>query len=229
MLNKFTIGLILIIGVSLNVFSQIDKSNKKKVRYQYLIDTPDDYERNLQDSYPLLIYLHGGSHKGNDLDLLKGYGLPKLIEEGNKFDFIVVSPQCPIGKYWTTENWFDSLYLDLQANYRIDTTRIYATGISMGGFGTWELAMDYPGLIRAIVPLCGGCNDSLNVCKIKHIPIWTFHGDKDDLIPINETERLAKRLLDCSGNIKFTRLKNRGHGIQDIYENDEIYKWISEQ
>ena len=74
--------------------------------------------------------------------------MPKLIDEGKEYDFVVVSPQCPIGKYWTTENWFDSLYFDLKMKYRIDTNRIYATGISIGGFGAWELAMDYPDLIQ---------------------------------------------------------------------------------
>jgi len=229
MTNRLIIGLIFLIGLSFNSYSQVDKANKKAVRYAYMVYEPNDYSINKQDSFPVLIYLHGGSHRGNDLELLKGYGLPKLIDEGKDYDFIVVSPQCPIDKYWTTENWFDSLYLDLKTKYRLDTTRIFATGISMGGFGTWELAMDYPDLIKAIVPLCGGCNDSLNICKIKHIPIWTFHGVKDNSIPINETERLVNRLEECYGKIKFTRLENRGHGIQDIYDNDEIYNWIAKQ
>ena len=229
MINKLILGLILFLGFSINVFPQSDKSDKRIVRYNYLIYTPDDYTLNHQDSFPVLIYLHGGSHRGNDLELLKGYGLPKLIDEGKNFDFIVVSPQCPNDKYWTSENWFDSLFLDLKAKYRIDTSRIYATGISMGGFGTWELAMNYPKLIRAIVPLCGGCNDSLNVCKINHIPIWAFHGDKDKLIPVTETMQLVRRLKACKGQIKFTRLANRGHQIQDIYNNDEIYNWILKQ
>lgn len=229
MTNKLIIGMTLLVGLSYNSYSQVDKSNKKIVQYDYMIYKPIDYSVNQQDSFPILIYLHGGSQRGKDLELLKGYGLPKLVEEGKDFDFIIVSPQCPTDRYWTTENWFDSLYHDLEAKYRIDKTRIYATGISMGGFGTWELAMDYPDLIKAIVPLCGGCNDSLNICKINHIPIWTFHGVDDDMIPINETERLVNRLEKCAGKIKFTRLENRGHGIQDIYENEEIYNWISKQ
>jgi len=228
MTNKLIIGLILLVVLTSNSFSQVGKANKKVVQYDYMIYKPNDYSVN-QDSFPILIYLHGGSQRGNDLESLNGYGLPKLIDEGKDFDFFVVSPQCPIDKYWTTDNWFDSLYLDLKIKYRIDTTRIYATGISMGGFGTWELAMDYPNLIKAIVPLCGGCNDSLNICEISHIPIWTFHGVDDNMIPINETERLVNRLEKCAGKIKFTRLEKRGHGIQDIYENEEIYSWILKQ
>lgn len=226
MINRLITGLIILIGFSLNSYTQIDKEKKKAVQYDYMIYKPYNYTSNPSDSFPVLIYLHGGSHRGSDLELLKGYGLPKLIDEGKEFDFIVVSPQCPVDKYWTTENWFDSLYRDLKTNYRIDTARIYATGISMGGFGTWELAMDYSNLIKAIVPLCGGCNDSLSVCRINHIPIWTFHGEQDNLISVNETERLVKRLKSCAGKIRFTKLENRGHGIQDIYENDIVYNWL---
>lgn len=229
MIYKHTIALIVIISISLNIYSQIEKPKKSIVEYKYSLYTPDDYSLNQHKNFPVLIYLHGGSHRGDNLDLLKGYGLPKLIENGWEFDFIVVSPQCPKGKYWTTENWFDKLYKDLKSNCRIDTTRIYATGISMGGFGTWELAMDYPQHIKAIVPLCGGCNDSLNVCKINHIPIWAFHGSRDKLIPVDETERLVKRLKKCSGKIKYTRLENQGHGIQDIYKDEKIYEWLIEQ
>ena len=103
---------------------------KIKVKYDYLLYLPKDYSENTK-KYPLLIYLHGGSQKGNDLNKLKAYGLPYLIDKGQNFDFIVVSPQCPDGKYWSTENWFDSLYSDLVTQYRIDTDRIYCTGISI--------------------------------------------------------------------------------------------------
>ncbi|GAB3696503.1 alpha/beta fold hydrolase [Spirosoma flavus] len=203
-------------------------TGKKKEKYKYLIYLPKEYTTQKAD-YPLVIYLHGSSHRGQDLNKLKGYGLPKEIEKGQSFDFIVASPQCPDGKYWSTDNWFEPLLAELKSNYRIDSRRIYLTGISLGGYGTWQTAVEYPDTFAAIVPLCGGCDDSTQVCRIKNLPVWTFHGSADDVIPISETERLVKRLVDCGSLVKFSRLEQEGHGIQYLYERREIYDWLLKQ
>jgi len=213
--------LTLICGTSLS-------QTKTKVNYNYLLYLPKNYSTQ-NKKYPLVIYLHGGSQKGNDLNKLKTYGMPYLVDKGQNFKFIIVSPQCPDNKYWSTENWFDSLYAELIAKYRIDTNRIYVTGISMGGYGTYIVAMDFPEKFAAIVPLCGGINDSdtSRVCNLSKIPIWTFHGTADDKISITETERVANKLKKSNGNIKFTRLKNEGHEIEYLYQNKpQIYKWL---
>jgi predicted peptidase len=225
-MNKWILLVFFVLGFRINGYSQVD--TKPKVKCDYLLYLPKDYT-NQPDSFPLLIYLHGGSQRGKDLNKLKGYGLPYLIDKGNDYDFIIASPQCPDNTYWSRIDWFDSLYQDLTSKYRIDMDRIYVTGISMGGFGTWHAAMDYPNKIAAIVPLCGGCNDSLNICQINQIPVWTFHGTADTEIDINETVRLVNRLNKCDGKVIFTQLENEGHGIQYIYEkNPEIYKWMLE-
>ena len=171
--------------------------------------------------------LGGGSQKGNDLNRLKTYGIPYYIEQGCEYPFIIASPQCPDNKYWTTEDWFDPLYSDLTTKYRIDTTRVYVTGISEGGFGTWQVAMDYPDRFAAIVPLCGGVNngDTANINRLKYLPVWTLHGTADDLIPINETERVVSK-LEAYGNIQFTCLQNEGHGIQYLYADNKIFDWL---
>jgi predicted peptidase len=176
-----------------------------------------------------LIYLHGGSQKGNDLAKLKTYGLPYLVEKGRDFPFIIASPQCPEGKFWSSDDWFDSLYTELLATYRIDKRRIYVTGISMGGYGAWQVAVDYPDKFAAIVPLCGGLNDASQVCRLKDMPVWTFHGTTDDVISINETEKLVKGLAQCKGQVTFTRLENEGHSIQYLYEKEDIYEWLLQQ
>ena len=154
--------------------------------------------------------------------------MPYYIDKGHDYDFIIASPQCPEGKYWTTENWFDSLYQDLQTKFRIDTTRIYVTGISIGGFGTWQVAMDYPHRFAAIAPLCGGVNDSdtASIFKLKDLPVWTFHGSADDLIPIAETERVVNKLQVCNNTVQFTRLEGEGHGIQYLYADNQILNWL---
>jgi len=203
-------------------------TGKPKSKYAYLLYLPKGYAQQ-QHKYPLLVYLHGGSQRGNDLNKLKEYGLPTLVERGREYPFIVASPQCPEGKYWSTEDWFDSLYAELATTYRIDKRRIYVTGISMGGYGAWQVAADYPDRFAAVVPLCGGLNDSTQVCRIKRIPVWTFHGTEDDVIPISETEKLVRGLQQCNGKVKFTRLENEGHAIQYLYERDEMYQWLLKQ
>jgi len=210
------------------VRAQVNSRVKAAVKYDYLLYLPKEYTAS-KTAYPLVIYLHGGSQGGNDLNKLKTYGLPQQIERGRNFEFIVASPQCPAGKFWSTDNWFDSLYTELTINYRIDPKRIYLTGISMGGYGTWQTAVAYPDKFAAIAPLCGGCDDSTQVCRIKNVPIWTFHGTADPIIPIDETERLVRRLNQCKGNVTFTRLENKGHGIQYLYENNAIYDWLLKQ
>jgi predicted peptidase len=216
----FLFGFIIILDAQVNP--------KPKIKCDYLLYLPIDYKTN-NDLFPLIIYLHGGSQRGNDLNKLKTYGLPYLIDKGVNYDFIIASPQCPDNTLWSRIDWFDSLYLDLTTKYRIDKQRIFVTGISIGGFGTWQVAMDYPDKIAAIIPLCGGCNDSVDICRINKLPIWTFHGTADSMININETERLVNRLQKCNGNIKFSRLENAGHGIQDIYQKPEIFEWLKKQ
>ena len=212
--------------ISLSVQGQ----NKQKANYKYLVYLPKDYSATTK-TYPLMIYLGGGSQRGDDLNKLKTFGPPALISKGQDFDFIIISPQCPEGKTWTSENWFDSLSTSLIPKYRIDSNRVYVTGISIGGYGTWQVAMDYPDKFAAIIPLCGGVNDSdtLNISKIKHLPVWTFHGMTDDIIPIEETERVFKKLKVLKSPVKFTRIKNGDHGIQYLYEDPKIYKWMLRQ
>ena len=204
---------------------------KQKVNYKHLTYLPKNYNADTS-KYALVIYLHGGSQKGNDLEKLKVYGLPYLVDQGKEFDFVMVAPQCPEGRYWSTENWFDSLYNEVTSTHRIDKSRVYVTGISMGGYGTYITALDHPEKIAAIVPLCGGINDSdtTRICTLKDIPILTYHGTADNEISIHETERIEELLKKCNGNITFHRLKDEGHGIQYLYETKpEIYEWMLKQ
>lgn len=219
--------LIAIIVVALFT-SQSIAQEKLKVNYKYLTYLPKNYHTDTS-THPLVIYLHGGSQKGDNLEKLKIYGLPYLVDQGKEFDFVMVAPQCPEGRYWSTENWFDSLYNEITSNYRIDKSRVYVTGISMGGYGTYAVALDHPEKIAAIVPLCGGVNDSdtTRICTLRDIPILTYHGTADDQISIHETERIVKYLEECNGEIIFHRLTGKGHSIQYLYETEPwIYEWL---
>lgn len=226
--NSLYKGLIFlaVLLTGLSVYAQ----NETRPSYKYLLYLPKDYSTS-DKMYPVMIYLGGGSQRGEDLNKLKTFGPPSLISKGREFDFIIVSPQCPEGKTWTSEKWFDSLAASLISKYRIDSNRIYVTGISIGGYGAWQVAMDYPGKFAAILPLCGGINnsDTSNISKIKRLPIWTFHGTADDMIPFEETDRVFRKLKALKSPIRFTRIKNAGHGIQYLYEDPKIYRWMLKQ
>lgn len=225
------IKIILVLGIIGLLFFNAKRSNPKGEKlpasYKYLLYLPDSYDSS-KGEFPLLIYLHGASVRGNELNKIKAYGLPFLIDKGENFDFIVVSPQCPASKSWSSENWFEPLYKELSEKYQIDSNRVYITGMSLGGYGAWNTAMEYPFRFAAVVPLCGG-GDIENVCELSNIPVWTFHGTADSLVPISETEKLVNALKKCNGNIKFTRLEGKGHSIHWVYEDKEIYSWMLKQ
>ena len=220
--------ILLIISTLIGFTSKAQHLEKTKAKYDYHLYLPQDYQQN-NKKYPLLIYLHGSSQRGDDLNKLKGYGIPRAVAQGQHFDFIAVSPQCPSNKYWFSEDWFSVLYAELQSKYRIDPSRIYLTGVSMGGGGVFEVAKDYPNTFAALVPLCAWLSGTDRLCTLKNIPIWTFHGTEDEVVPISETDSKVKTLEKCQGRITYTKLENEGHGIHWLYEKRDvydIYKWM---
>ncbi|MBN2611135.1 MAG: dienelactone hydrolase family protein [Bacteroidales bacterium] len=223
----YTVIVVLCLLLFTIILAQKNSASGKKpvVSYEYLLYLPDDYQSKPKKDFPLIIYLHGASLRGSDFNMVKKYGLPHLVDKGWEFDFIIVSPQCPLKKSWESENWFDNLYAEITAKYRVDTNRIYLTGMSLGGFGTWSLAVEYPDKFAAIVPLCGGGRPE-KICAISHVPVWAFHGTADAVVPIKRTEELVDKLLKCNGNVKFTRLKDKGHAIQWVYQDKKIYSWM---
>lgn len=226
---RFVLLVVLCLFSVFEPFAGCAQPVKKAIaRYDYLIYLPHSYSTS-QSTYPLLIYLHGGSLRGHDLNKLKAYGPPQEIANGREFPCIVVSPQCPDGKFWSTDNWFEPLYAELTDLYCIDKKRVYLTGISMGGYGAWQTAVAYPNRFAAVAPLCGGGDDSTQVCRLRNVPIWTFHGTADDLIPIDETGRLVRRLNQCNGRVTFTKLPNVGHDIQYLYGETALYDWLMKQ
>jgi predicted peptidase len=197
-------------------------------KYRYLLYLPKEYEKDGAKKWPLLIFLHGKSLRGNNLEKLKRYGLPELIKRGKEFPFIVVSPQCPLGKSWNNNEWFLPLYRELTKKYRIDLSRIYLTGMSLGGYGVWYTAIRYPEYFAAIIPLCGG-GDAKSVCRIKHIPVWTFHGKEDRIVLPEESKKLVDALERCGGNVRFTLLDKKGHDLHHVFHDNRIYMWLLEQ
>jgi len=212
--------------LSYGVYSQSSKKQKKD--YPYLLYLPKEY-KNSEKEIPLVIYLHGASCKGSNLARVKKYGLPYYVNKGKHYDFIIASPQCPSNKSWLSDNWFEPLYNKLTSKYPIDKRRVYVVGMSMGGYGAWHLAMDFPDIIAAIVPLCGGCYDSTRISRIRQIPVWAIHGALDKAIPVNETEKLISKLISLAAPVKYTRVEDRGHNIANYFGRKEIYDWLLEQ
>jgi predicted peptidase len=195
---------------------------------KYLLYVPSDYAK--QQKWPLIIYLHGGSLRGDDLEMLKRYGLAALLDKQVSIPFIVASPQCPLGKAWVDEeDALLGLIDEISTGYGIDRDRIYLTGHSLGARGTWFLASRHPEKFAAIVPMADAPSELSWATALKEVPVWTFHGTKDELAPFERTERFVKALQSAGGQVKFTPLPDRDHFILDVYENKEIYDWLLQQ
>ena len=197
----------------------------KSKTYPYLAYTPQGYNENDKKEWPIIIYLHGSSCKGNNLEKLKKYGPPFYLERGMQVDAIVISPQCPTNKNWTVGTWFESFYKELKEKYNFDPSRVYLTGMSLGGFGTWDLASRYPDYFAAVVPLCGGGRTGM-VETMKDIPTWVFHGDLDQKVRLSRSEEMVNAMKNLGSEPKFSVLKGQGHSIQKVYSDQSLYQWL---
>jgi pimeloyl-ACP methyl ester carboxylesterase len=204
----------------------------KRMRYDYLTYLPKDYEADLSRTWPTIIFLHGGSSRGDNLKRVKANGIPDRLERGKNIPFIVIAPQCPVDKRWETDDWFDVLYAEIATRYRIDTNRIYLTGFSLGGSGTWYLAMKHPSTFAAIAPISGKTLHNQFVydsaCTLAGVPIWICHGKDDEIVDVNESYQIAERLDQC--NVAYTLSLFDGHGHWqtqwEVYGEDKIYSWF---
>lgn len=197
-----------------------------KVQMSYLLYLPKDYEQ--QESWPLLLFLHGSGERGDDLELVKVHGPPKLVAAGKDFPFIVVSPQCPKDQWWEPIELV-ALLNDLSDKYKVDDNRIYVTGLSMGGFGTWQLASYAPDRLAAIAPICGG-GEKYWAKQFAHLPVWAFHGAKDTGVPLERSQLMVDELKKNGGNPRLTVYPEAGHDSwTETYENPKLYEWLLEQ
>lgn len=201
-----------------------------KVGYSYLLTLPEGYETDTAKEWPLLVFLHGAGERGTDLELLKKHGPPKLIAAGKKFDAIVVCPQVPTGNIWN-EHGVKALTDEIIRTHRVDTSRLYLTGISMGGFGTWDTALAYPDTYAAIAPICGGAGVGFVMAeRIKDLPCWIFHGDKDGAVSVDFSTRMHGALQKVGSSAKLTIYPGVGHDSwTQTYDNEEFWTWLFAQ
>ncbi|HIG28159.1 MAG TPA: phospholipase [Verrucomicrobiales bacterium] len=209
---------------------QVEAGNQKagvleiRKQIEYLLYLPDNYEA--EEKWPLIVFLHGAGERGDDIEKVKVHGPPKLVESGKKFPFIILSPQCPTGRRWSTDTLLDLLD-DISSRYKVDAERVYLTGLSMGGYGTWDLASRDAYRFAAIAPICGGGNPS-RARRMAHLPIWVFHGGKDGVVPISQSESMVDAIKAAGGTkIDFTIYPDARHDSwTEAYNNPKLYDWF---
>jgi pimeloyl-ACP methyl ester carboxylesterase len=191
---------------------------------RYLIYLPEDYGKDNSIKWPVMLFLHGAGEIGNNLERVKANGPPKLVAEGEEFPFILVSPQLSYFEFWNPDQ-IVCLLKKIIAKYNVDEERIYLTGLSIGGFGTWITAIKYPEIFAAIAPVCGGADPS-KAWKIRHTPVWIFHGAEDPKVPLSASVNMAAGLIKY-GNMKLTIYPYTGHDSwTETYNNMDLYRWF---
>ena len=223
---------------------------KDKASLPYRLLKPDGYDKNGKDRYPLVVFLHGAFGRGSrqpDATQERHRG----VREGptrEKHPCFLAVPQCPPDKQWTNVGWFDgkrnvplaksptepsALVLDLidtvASEHRIDKDRIYLTGVSMGGYGTWDLVSRRPELFAAAIPVSGG-GDPAQAEKLAKLPIWAFHGDADPLVPVERPRDMIAAIKKAGGEPKYTEYKGVGHDAwTPTYRDSRVLDWLFEQ
>jgi predicted peptidase len=196
-----------------------------QMRIRYLAYFPKSYSAK-GEPVPLLIFLHGSGEAGDDLGQVKAWGPPAMIDKGIDFPFLVLSPQAPQHQGWNV-NLLVGMLDDVMARYNVDRKRVYLTGLSMGGYGTWELATLAPEYFAAIAPIAGG-GDADEADRLKAIPTWVFHGKKDDAVPESESAKMVEALKAAGGDVKYTVLPEGGHVDAWVYayESAGLFDWF---
>jgi predicted peptidase len=192
----------------------------------YLLHTPE----NTKSKKPLIIFLHGSGEKGNDLEKVKIHGPFKYLKS-HKLDAYVLAPQCPEDEYWDSETLYRLINKIIREN-NIDKRRIYLTGLSMGGWGAWNLAFAYPDMFAALVPIAGFVDrvPMIENCKIKNIPIRIYHGLLDDVVNVNYSIDIYKKLKPCNTDIELEIFDDANHDSWTrVYDNEAVYKWMLQQ
>jgi predicted peptidase len=201
----------------------------------YLLFVPRDYQEGSTTLWPLILFLHGRGESGDNLNIVKRHGIPKVIEEAEDFPCITVSPQCPANTDWVALiEPLMSLLSSIIEEFQVDRQRVYLTGLSMGGRGTWALAVEYPEIFAALIPICGrvpGVDQFMDKVKVlKDVPIWVFHGAKDSTVPVQNSESIVAALRAVQGNVNYTVYPDADHDSwTETYSNPELYRWMLSQ
>jgi predicted peptidase len=229
------VGLAFLVGCATSVTSpptagQQARSLHRRVtrafETQYLLYLPAGFEAHGKRRYPLLIFLHGSGEAGHDLNKLKVQGPPRIVETRPDFPFIVASPQAADGDLGFDADVLDALLDELIDRLPIDPDRVYLTGLSLGGEWTYGWASAHPERFAAIAPVSGEWTDAV-ACRLKNVPVWSFHGAQDDVVPLAEDQAMVKAINDCGGSARITVYPETGHDAwTQAYATEELYAWL---
>jgi len=192
--------------------------------FPYIAYLPDD----ISDNPAMLIQLHGVGERGNggsDVEKVLVHGFPKIVNDNNLKDCILIMPQCPCDTFWAARIESLKKFIDeMTEAFSVDKDRVYLCGLSMGGFGTWYTAMAYPKLFAAVVPCCGG-GMAWNAASLK-MPIWAFHGLDDKVVSPNQTIEMIEKLKNVNPDLKYTLYEKVGHNSWEYAFSEETLNWI---
>ena len=209
-------------GISLTDKS-LDDTEKEAVRF--FLYLPKNYKAD-GDPMPLLLFMHGAGERGENLDIVKKHGPPKVLEKQEDWPFITISPQCPTNHWWNASQMM-LLVKAICEKYNVDEDRIYVTGLSMGGFGTWSILSQYPDRVAAAVPICGK-GDPAAAEKMLEVPIWCFHGAKDPTVPLSGSTDMIEAIKKTGGEkTELTIYPEAGHDSWTAtYDNPKVYEFL---
>lgn len=199
-------------------------------RLGYFLTLPSGFDAS-KESLPMIVFLHGSGEAGEDIDKIRVHGIPKLFGADPDYKglrVITLSPQCPDGVIWNNialEVW--ELIENVAGRYSVDLSRITLTGLSMGGYGTWEIGMLFHDRLAGIAPICGGGTE-WRAGLLRDTPVWAFHGEADDCVPVENTKRMIASLEAAGGKPRATYYPGVGHGSWvPAYEQSELIEWLA--
>jgi len=230
-MKKIVLIIPFILFLSSNSYAQEVKANfakeiKVKLEMQYVLQLPT----NQKEKFPLIVFLHGSGERGTDLEIVKNHS-PFTYQSLINQPVAILAPQCPENVWWDTNTVYQ-LILDISSKYNVDKTRIYLTGLSMGGWGTWKLAEEHPELFAAVAPVCGPVDRlfQFEIEKLKNMPIHIYHGALDDVVDPNQSIEIYQKLIKINPTAQLTIFSNDNHNSWDsTYSNPEFYKWLLAQ
>ena len=199
-----------------------EKTITKTVDAQYLVVKPQDYDE--FEKYPLLIFLHGRGEQGDDLQRVKIHGPFKKVAELG-LPLLIIAPQSPQDEWWDVDT-LEALVEEIIDDLNVDEDRVYLTGLSMGGSGTWALACRRPELFAAIAPICGWSVPS-KAPRLKDVPVWAFHGNRDEVVGVHESTNMINALHEAGNDARLTIYPEAGHNSwTQTYNNPQLYEWL---
>lgn len=195
----------------------------------YVVYVPREYDP--AQAWPLIVFLHGAGERGDNGLAQTEIGLGRALRFWpHRFPCLVVMPQCPPGVWWDgAVADIDTALADTLRDYSVDPDRVYLTGLSMGGYASWQYGAAHADRFAAIMPICGGGNPA-DADKLAAVPIWAFHGAKDDVVPVAETRKMVEAVRKAGGDVQYTEYPDLNHNSWDAaYSEAKAARWLLEQ